>query len=81
MLNKKEYLNLKKEIKCLCRKNVIKLCDEMNLNKEERILLLSFYDGKSRIETSLDLHVSIEYYTEHMKVLFNKIYDYKNTFK
>jgi hypothetical protein len=81
MLDRREYLNLKKEIKCLCRKNVVTLCDEMELNEEERNLLLYFYDGKSRIETSIDLHISIEYYTEHMKILFNKIYDYKNTFK
>lgn len=81
MLDRREYLNLKKEIKSLCRKNVVALCDEMGLNEEERNLLLYFYDGKSRIETSIDLHVSIEYYSQHMKMLFNKIYDYKNTFK
>lgn len=81
MLDRTEYLNLKKEIKSLCRKNVVALCDEMGLNEEERNLLLYFYDGKSRIETSIDLHVSIEYYSQHMKMLFNKIYDYKNTFK
>jgi hypothetical protein len=81
MLDRTEYLNLKKEIKCLCRNNVVALCDEMGLNEEERNLLLYFYDGKSRIETSIDLHVSIEYYSQHMKMLFNKIYDYKNTFK
>ena len=81
MINKKEYFDLKKEIKCLCRNNVLTLCDEMNLNEEERNLLLYFYDGKSRIQTCIELTMGTTYYSKHMRILFNKIYDYKNTFK
>ncbi len=81
MLNKREYLNLKKEIKCLCRKNVLKLCEDMELNEEEKEILLYFYDGKSRARTCIDLCISSTYYSEHMKILFNKIHDYKNTLK
>lgn len=81
MLDKREYLNLKKEIKCLCRKNVIDLCDKMELNQEERDMLMYFYDGKTRARTCIDLCISSTYYSEHMKILFNKINDYKNTFE
>lgn len=79
MLEKKKYLFLKKEIRCMCRKNVTKLCDDMELNDEERDLLLYFYDGKSKVQTCIDLCVSATYYNNHMKTLFSKINDYKNT--
>lgn len=79
MLDKKTYLNLKKTIKCMCRKNVLKLCDDMELNKEERDLLMYFYDGKTRIQTCIELSISETYYKNHMKILFTKINDYKNT--
>ena len=79
MIDKRTYLDLKKEIKCLCRANVIKLCNDMELNTEERELLLGFYDGKSRTRVCYDMSISTTYYREHMKTLFSKIYDYKNT--
>ena len=41
MIDKRTYLNLKKEIKSICRQNVIKLCDDAQLNEDERKLLLS----------------------------------------
>ena len=81
MIDKKEYLALKREIKCLCRANVVKLCNDMELNTEERTLLLSFYDGKSRTRVCYDMAISDVYYKTHMKKLFSKIKDYKNTFE
>lgn len=79
MIDKKIYHDLKKVIKCLCRKNVIKLCDEVELNNEERKLLMSFYDGNSRTTTCIDLGISETYYNKHLKIILSKIYDYKNT--
>lgn len=81
MIDKKTYLQLKREIKCLCRANVIKLADDMQLNTEEKELLLAFYDGKTRTRVCYDMSISTTYYREHMKLLFSKIHDYKNTFK
>lgn len=79
MIDKQTYLSLKREIKCLCRVNVLKLCDDMQLNTEERELLLSFYDGKTRTRVCYDMSISEVYYKTHMKMLFSKIYNYKNT--
>lgn len=81
MIDKKEYLALKREIRCLCRANVIKLCDDMQLNTEERDLLISFYEGKLRTRVCYDMAISRTYYADHMKLLFSKIKDYKSTFK
>ena len=81
MIDKETYLNLKKEIKSICRQNVIKLCDDMELTKEERTLLMRFYDDDSRLSTCMKLSISEFYYTRHLKMIFNKINDYKNTLK
>lgn len=79
MISKSLYLQLKKDIKCLCRKNVIKLCDDMELNETERLMLLDCYDGMSVTHTSMSLHISEKTYNKYMKILFSKINDYKNT--
>lgn len=79
MMDKKTYHDLKRNIKSMCRKNVLKLCDDMELNDEERNFLMYFYDGKTRVEVCMSLSISITYYRTRMKNIFEKIYDYKNT--
>lgn len=79
MIDKNTYLNLKREIKHLCRKNVIALCDDMGLNEKERELLLCFYDDKTIVQTCMELGISSMYYNRHLKLIFSKINDYKNT--
>lgn len=72
MIDKRTYLDLKKEIKCLCRANITKLCDDMELNTEERTLLMAFYDGKTRTRICYDMCISTTYYRDHMRTLFSK---------
>lgn len=79
MIDKKTYLALKKEIKGLCRPNVLTLCDNMQLNKEEREMLMYFYDGYSRTYVCMKMSISTKYYRDHMLLIFTKIQDYKNT--
>lgn len=80
MVDKSTYNKLKKKIKYLCRRNVILLCDDMGLNDYERSLLLTFYDGKTRIQVCMEMCISLNKYTNDMKILFTKINDYyKNT--
>ena len=81
MIDKKTYLDLKKEVRSMCRVNVIKLCDDIQLNTNERKLLLSFYDDDSRTATCMKLSISEYYYKTHLKMIFTKINDYKNTLK
>jgi len=81
MIDKRTYLDLKKEIKHMCRQNVLNICDDVQLNEDERKLLLSYYDDSSRLYTCLKLCISENYYKKHLKIILNKIYDYKNTFK
>ena len=79
MLDKKSYLDMKRYLKSLCRKNIINLCEDMELTKYEKDLLLSLYDNKTRVQTSMELSISMGKYTFDMKNLMNKIYNYKNT--
>ena len=79
MLEKKEYLPMKRDIKCLCRKNLIKLCDDMELNETERTMLIDFYDGQMIQYTCMNLCITAPTYNKYMRTLFCKIKDYKNT--
>lgn len=81
MIDKNTYLNLKREIRYLSYNNLIELCDSMKLDKEERQLLLDFYKKKKAIHTCMEINISPNTYTNHMKILFTKIYNYKNTLK
>lgn len=79
MLDKNEYLQMKRDIKCLCRKNLIKLCDDMELNELERTMLIDFYDSQMIQYTCIKLCITAPTYNKYMKTLFCKIKDYKNT--
>lgn len=80
MINKEDYIRLKRDIRCMCYTNIVKLCDNMNLNNEERTLLLKYYNGDTRTKICYDMNISAKYYTTHIKVLFSKINDYLKTY-
>ena len=79
MIDKNTYLNLKREIRYLSYNNILELCDNMKLDKEERQLLIDYYKKKKAIQTCMETNISPNTYTNHMKILFTKIYNYKNT--
>lgn len=81
MIERNEYFNLKREIKTLSYNNILKLYEEMQLDDEERKLLDNFYRNKSRVQTCMEIGMSFDTYTKHMKLLFTKINNYKNTLK
>ena len=79
MLSREQYLSLKREIRCFCRKHIKDLCCEMELNNFKKELLMRFYDKEKVQKTCMDLGLSQPTYTLNMKILLSKIYDYKNT--
>lgn len=81
MIDKNTYHILKRQIRCLCRTNVEKLCKDMELTEYETDLLMKHYDKVSRDRTCIDLCISCTTYSNDMKSLFSKIYNYKNTHK
>lgn len=79
MIDKSTYHVLKRQIRCFCRSNVEKLCENMELTEYETNLLMNYYDKISRVQTCMDLGISTTTYSNDMKNLFSKIYNYKNT--
>ena len=79
MIDKKLYIQLKKEVRCLCRKNLLKMCEDMELNNFEKDLLLDFYDNKTVVEICMKHNINKNSYIRYLKNIFNKVYDYKNT--
>lgn len=79
MLDKKTYLAMKREIKCVCRKNLKELCEIMEFNDFEKNLLFKFYDGDTVQKICMDLCISAMTYNRYMHKILSKIYNYKNT--
>lgn len=79
MINKKLYLQLKRDIRCLCRPNLLKLCDEVELNDFERSLLIELYENKTAVDVCMRYNLNKNSYTAYMKKILTKIYNYKNT--
>lgn len=79
MINKKLYLQLKRDIKCLCRPNLLKLADEVGLNDFKKSLLIELYEDKTSIDVCIRYNLNKNTYTDCMKKILSKIYDYKNT--
>lgn len=81
MIDKSTYHVLKRQIRCFCRSNVEELCKNMELTEYEINLLMNYYDKISRVQTCMDMGISTTTYSNDMKILFSKIYNYKNTHK
>lgn len=79
MIDKSTYHVLKRQIRCFCRNNVEELCKNMELTEYEINLIMKYYDKVSRVQTCMDLGISTTTYSNDMKILFSKIYNYKNT--
>ncbi len=81
MIDRQTYFNLKREIKLFSYNNIVRLCDEMNLEQNERDLLLDFYKDKTQTQVCMERGMCPTTYSKRMKMLFTKIYNYKNTLK
>ena len=76
MIDKNNYLKLKKYLKCLSKPQIQDLINELNLNEEEVDLLLSWYSGDTRIKMSLDHFISPDTCTTYFKIILSKVYNY-----
>lgn len=81
MIDRNSYINLKHEIRYMAKPDVLKLCDDMMLDNEERTLLINFYDNRMVISTCMELSFGTTTYNKKIKALFTKIHNYKNTLR
>jgi len=76
MISKSDYHKLKRYLKVQSKVQILHLKDELQLNDEESKLLLSWYDGDSVVKTCMNNYMSSDTYTNHLKKIFSKIYNY-----
>lgn len=79
MIERSVYLETKRWVKSLCRTNLKQLCKNMELNEYETNLLMSYYDGRTLIEECMLSNISASKYTNDLKNICAKIYNYKST--
>jgi len=76
MISKSDYLKLKKYLKLQPKVQIRDLISTLELNDDESKLLLSWYDGNKVIKTCMENYISEDTYTNHLKKIFSKIYNY-----
>lgn len=79
MIKKEDYIKLKKEIKCYCKKHITDLCDTVGLNDLEKNLVMYLYENKTTQKACMDFSISYITYNSTLKTALSKIWDYKNT--
>lgn len=76
-MNRDEYFILKKYIKSICFDNAKDIASNVGLNDYETRLLLSLNKDNTRVATSMDMGICPWKYSQDLKKIINKIYDYK----
>jgi len=76
MINKSDYHKLKKYLKFKSQPEINELLDCVCLNDDERKLFLSWYNGDTRVKSSIDNYICCDTYTNYLKKIFSKIYNY-----
>lgn len=76
MINKSDYHKLKKYLRLMSRPQVRDLIKKMELSDEESKLFLSWYDGDTVVKTCMENYISEDTYTNHLKKIFSKVYNY-----
>lgn len=76
MINKSDYHKLKKYLRLMSKPQVRDLIEKMELSDEESKLFLSWYDGDTVVKTCMENYISEDTYTNHLKKIFSKVYNY-----
>lgn len=76
MINKSNYIALKKYLKTWSKPQIEALCDDIKFNDSEKNIFLEWYDGESVVKIAMDNFESCRSYTNHVKLIFSKIKNY-----
>ncbi len=79
MISKDVYLDTKRWVKCLCRTNLKQLCEDMELTEYEKKLIIGYHNGDTVVSQCMNLNISKGKYTNDLKLICTKIYNYKST--
>lgn len=78
MINKNDYLKLKRYLKLKSKPEITDLLNCVGANDEEKKLFLLWYDGNTRVKSSMDSYVCCDTFTKYLKKIFSKICNYFN---
>ena len=76
MITKENYHKLKKYLKVQPKVQIENLILTMELNEEEKHLLLDWYDGDTRVKMSMNRYICDDTCTDYLKKIFSKIWNY-----
>lgn len=76
MIKRKDYFEIKHNIKTMCRDNVLDLCNKVGLNEYETKLVLHINQDSTRVHTSLDMSVCQSKVSKDLRKIMTKINDY-----
>lgn len=76
MIKRKDYFEIKHNIKSMCRDNVLELCEAVGLNEYETKLMVHMNKDSTRVHTSIDMGTCTSKISKDNKKVITKIYDY-----
>lgn len=76
MIKRKDYFDIKHNIKSMCRDNVVDLCNNVGLNEYETKLLLHINRDSTRVYTSMDMGVCQSKVSKDLRKVMTKVDDY-----
>ena len=76
MINKTDYLKIRKYIQSICLDNLRELCEKVGLNEYESNLLIYTNKNETRVYTAMKLGVCESTVSKTKNKIFRKIKDY-----
>ena len=78
MLKKHEYRKVTNIIRDMNKKQIKRLCDEVNLSQYEKNILNGIKDKDKIDEVCIKNYISTSTFNNHSKILLNKVYYFYN---
>lgn len=76
MIKRKDYFEIKHNIKGMCRDNVLELCEAVGLNEYETKLIMHINRDSTRVYTSFDMGICQSKVSKDLRKIITKIDDY-----
>lgn len=76
MIKRKDYFNIKHNIKAMCKENVLELCEAVGLNEYETKLILHVSKDYTRVAMALNLGVCESKISKDLRKILTKINDH-----
>lgn len=76
MIKRKDYFEIKRNIKSMCRDNVIDLCNNVGLNEYETKLIMHINRDSTRVYTAMNMGICQSKVSKDLRKIMTKIDDH-----